>query len=148
MTIVWTCPKCNAQLVQKNLSHSCGNYSVEQFLKGKSDRGKQLFWWFVKEYEKIGPIILHPVKTRVAFMVQVRFSGINRVGADFIDGTFWLKEKIDSNKFFKIEQITDTDFIHRFRIHDESFIDDEFVTYMKMAYAIGERKHLTQKKKR
>jgi hypothetical protein len=126
-TNMWTCPQCNAQFVQKNLWQSCGNYSVEGFLKGKSERGKQLFWWFVKTYEEIGPIKLHPVKGRVAFMVKVRFSGVNKVGADFIEGGFWLKEKIDSDKFFKVEKLTESDFIHRFRIHDETFNDDEFV---------------------
>ncbi len=142
---MWTCPKCNAQFVQKNLWHSCGDYSVESFLKGKSDRGKELFWWFVSEYQKIGPIKLHAVKTRVAFMVEVRFSGVGKIGSDFIEGTFWLKEKIDSDKFFKIEHLSGNDYIHRFRIYDESFIDDEFLKYMKMAYAIGERKHIKKK---
>jgi hypothetical protein len=144
---MWTCPKCKAQFVQKNLWHSCGDYSVEGFLKGKSERGKELFWFFVHEYQKIGPIILHPVKGRVAFMVKVRFSGVNTVGDDFIEGSFWLKEKMDSEKFFKIEHLSGNDYIHRFRIHDESFIDKEFLKYMKMAYAIGERKHITSKRK-
>lgn len=145
MTTMWTCPECNAQFVTKNLWHSCGNYSVEGFLEGKSERGKELFWRFVREYQKIGPITLHPVKGRVAFMIKVRFSGVNKVGDNFIEGAFWLKEKINSDKFFKIEKLTDNDFIHRFRLYDESFIDDEFVRYMKMAYAIGERKHITSR---
>ena len=78
-------------------------------------------------------------------MIKVRFSGVNKVGDSFIEGAFWLKEKINSDKFFKIEKLTDNDFIDRFRLYDESFIDDEFVRYMKMAYAIGERKHITSR---
>ena len=83
-----TCPKCDALLVQKNLSHSFGSYTVAGFLAGKSERGKEFFWFFVREYEKIGPMILDPVKTRVAFMVKVRFSSVSRIEMDFIEGTF------------------------------------------------------------
>ena len=144
---MWTCPKCKAQFVQKNIWHSCGNYTVEQFLEGKSLRAIDLFYYFLNEYKKIGPIILHPVKTRIAFMVKVRFSGVNRLGRDYIQGAFWVKEKIISDKFYKTEEYTPNDFGHYFRIYNESDIDDEFRKYMKMAYKIGERKHLKKRHK-
>src|SRR5215813_10325430 len=118
---MWTCPKCNALLVQRNMSHSCGDYTVEGFLDGKGDRGKELFWLFVNEYSKIGPVTLHPVKTRVAFMVEVRFAAVNKVGADFIEGHLWLRERINCKKFFKIERLKDN-YIHHFRISDEKDI--------------------------
>jgi hypothetical protein len=143
---MWTCPKCNADFFQKHLWHSCGDYSVEAFLKGKSERGCELFWFFVNEYRKIGPIKLHPVKTRIAIMVQVRFSGVNKIGPDFIEGGFWLKRKISSGKFFKIEDFGNNNYVHRFRMSDPSFVDDEFRRYMKMAYEIGERKHIIRKR--
>lgn len=143
---MWTCPKCGAEFVQKNLWHSCGQYSVEGFLEGKPERGVELFWYFLNEYRKIGPVTLHPVKTRIAFMVKVRFSGVSTIGKDFIRGAFWLKEHIDSPRFYKVERLGHNDFIHHFRIRDESDIDDEFRSYMKMAYEIGERKHIAKKR--
>jgi hypothetical protein len=142
---MWSCPKCNALLVQKNLSHSCGNYTVEGFLDGKPERGKELYCFFLREYEKIGPIILHPVKTRIALMVKVRFASVRKIGNDFIDGTFWLKERVESNKFYKVEFLPKNDYIHYFQIRDESDIDNEFRKYMRMAYQIGERRHLTSR---
>ena len=78
-------------------------------------------------------------------MVLVRFSGVNKLGKDFIDGAFWLKEKIESPKFHKIEFIPKDNFIHRFRIYNESDIDDEFKKYMRMAYEIGQRRHIKTK---
>jgi hypothetical protein len=75
-------------------------------------------------------------------MVKVRFSGVNRIGKDYIAGGFWLKQRIESPKFHKIEFIPRDNYIHYFKIHDESDIDDEFRTYMKIAYEIGERKHI------
>jgi Domain of unknown function (DUF5655) len=139
---MWTCPKCGASLVQKNLSHSCGDYTVEGFLAGKPSRGVELFWYFLNEYKKIGPITLHPVKTRIAFMVDVRFAAVNRVGKEFLDGHLWLKERVTSPKFYKIEYLGHDNYIHRFRIREEGEIDDEFRSFMRMAYEIGQRKHL------
>jgi hypothetical protein len=75
-------------------------------------------------------------------MVLVRFSGVNKLGKDFIEGAFWLKEKIESQKFHKIEFIPKDNYIHRFRICNETDIDDEFRNYMKMAYDVGQRKHI------
>ena len=143
---MWNCPKCGARLVQKNLQHSCGDYTVEGFLAGKPERGVELFWYFLREYEKLGPITRHPVKTRVALMVDVRFPAINRMGKDFIEGHLWLKEKVDHPIVYKIDHLGRDDYIHRFRIRDESDIDDEFRSLMKMAYRIGQREHITKKR--
>jgi hypothetical protein len=75
---LWTCPKCGGQFFQKNLWHSCTVYTEEEFLQGKSERAIQLYKFFLSEYKKIGPITLHVIKSRIAFMVLVRFSGINK----------------------------------------------------------------------
>jgi hypothetical protein len=139
---LWTCPKCGAQFFQKNLWHSCTRYTVEEFLNGKPERAVELYNFFLSEYKKIGPITLHPLKSRIAFMVLVRFSGVSKLGKDYIEGSFWLKEKIESKKFHKVEFIPKDNYIHRFRIYNETDIDDEFKKYMNMAYEIGERKHI------
>jgi uncharacterized C2H2 Zn-finger protein len=70
---LWRCPRCGALFVSRNLPHSCGRYTVKGFLRGKPKRGVELFRVFLKEYRKIGPIILHPLKTRIALMVDIRF---------------------------------------------------------------------------
>jgi Domain of unknown function (DUF5655) len=139
---LWTCPKCGGQFFQKNLWHSCTKYSEEEFLQGKSEWAIDLYKFFLGEYQKIGPIKLHIIKSRIAFMVLVRFSGINKLGKDFIEGAFWLKEKRTSPKFHKIEFIPKDNYIHRFRIYSKTDIDDEFKEYMKMAYDVGLRKHI------
>jgi hypothetical protein len=139
---IWICPKCGGQYFQKNLWHSCTRYTVQEFLNGKSERAIQLYNFFLDEYKKIGPIIIHPLKSRLAFMVLVRFSGVNKLGKDYIEGAFWLKERIESPRFYKTEYIPKDNYIHRFRIYNETEIDDEFKSYMRMAYEIGERKHI------
>jgi hypothetical protein len=144
---MWTCLSCGALYVTKSMWHSCGQFTVEEFLKGKSEKAIRLYHYFLGEYQKIGPIIIHPAKTRITFMVKVRFSGVSRLGKDYIAGGFWLREKIESPKFYRIEFIPKDNYILHFKIYEESDIDKEFRNYMKMAYAIGERKPIRPKSK-
>jgi hypothetical protein len=143
---MWKCPKCGNLFFQKNLWHSCGHYTVKDFLKGRSQKAIDLFDNFLEEYRKIGPFILSPAKTRIALMVAVRFAGISTLGKDHIGGAFWLKKKCQSKKFYKIEQYTKNDYGHFFRIYETSDIDNEFRKYMKMAYEVGQRTHIKKKK--
>lgn len=138
---MWACPKCDALLVHKNLSHSCVRRTVEEFLADKPQRGVELYHYFLAQINKIGPVIEHAVKTRIALMVEVRFSAINKIGRDHIDGHFWLKSEHSHQTFRKIENLNG-DYIHHFRLSDETQIDPEFRHIMKMSYEIGERKHL------
>ncbi|MGE3467015.1 MAG: DUF5655 domain-containing protein [Pyrinomonadaceae bacterium] len=139
---MWTCPHCGAEFVQENLSHSCGHFTVDAFLRGKSQRAIELFWFFIHSWNKVGAVKVHPVKTSVSLLVEVRFCRINRVTTAGILGHLWLKERIISRKFFKVEKFRRNDYVHHFELKDESFIDDEFLKYMKMSYEIGRRKHL------
>jgi len=136
---MWTCPRCGAQFFNKNVRHACGNYSVEKILEGKSEKSKVLFWNVVNEFRKFGPLSLHPVKTRVALMIQVRFASINRVSKDAVYGHLWLKRKPDSKKFYRVDVLSRNNFICHFKIAEESFIDLEFCKYMKQAYENGKR---------
>ena len=137
---MWICPECGAYFVQRNLSHSCGKFSVQDFLEGKTQRSVDLFWYFLSCWERIGPFRVHPVKTSVSLLVEVRFCRINRLTKSGIVCHLWLKQKLDSHKFVKVELLGKEDYLHHFRLTDETFIDAEFEEYMKMAYMIGQRK--------
>ena len=136
---MWTCPVCGALFKNKNASHSCGDYSVEKFLEGKPEEMKKLFWIVIDEFRKFGPITLHPAKTRVALMLQVRFASINRINKDAILCHLWLKRKPDSKKFYRIDVFNRNDFVCHFKITNRDFIDTEVRKYMKQAYENGKR---------
>ena len=139
---MWTCPKCNTAFVQRNLTHSCGRFSVDGFLKGKSDHAVRLFWFFINEWKNFGEVKLHPVKTSVSILDQVRFARVNRIKRGSIVGHLWLKQECPSDKFFRIEKLGASDFVHHFEMADESSIDDEFRGFMSLAYDVGQRKHI------
>jgi len=138
---MWTCPRCGAQFKNKNASHSCGDYSVDKFLEGKTQEMKDLFWFIIAEFRKFGPLVLHPAKTRVALMIQVRFGSINRINKNGLLCHLWLKRKPDSKKFYRIDVLSRNDFICHFKIENENFVDNEFRKFMKQAYENGKREN-------
>ena len=75
-------------------------------MKGKTTSARKLFWYFVKQYQKIGPFDLHPAKTRVAFVAQICFAGVTKMGKDFIQGGLLFTQPYPNNRcFYKIERI-------------------------------------------
>ena len=145
---MWSCPKCHQQFVYTNAMHSCGDKSVDDFLKGKSDHTIALFHHFLEEYRKMGDYVLHPAKSRISLAAQIRFAFIVRLGRDFMDVVFQFREPYEDNMcFYKITQIPGTQsFNHYVRFQSVEDLNDEVRFYMQKAYDIGQRKHLNNKK--
>jgi len=144
---MWTCPNCGHQFFNKNQSHSCGAYTVEDFLRGKSVKSVELFDFFLSEYRKIGPFELHPVKTRVALLTKMRFCAINKIATDHIDIHLVLTESFkDAVCFYKIDNLANRFFVHHAHLYNKDDITDELKKYMAMAYGTGNRKHVASKK--
>ena len=144
---MWICPKCGHQFFNKNQSHSCGGYTVDDFLKGKSGQSVQLFHDFLSVYGEIGPFDLHPVKTRVALLTQMRFCSINKIGPDHIDIHLVLTSLFDETLcFYKIDNLANRFFVHHARLYNKDDITAELKKYMSMAYEVGNRAHVNSKK--
>lgn len=140
---MWACPKCGSRFFNTNQSHSCGRYTVGGFLRGKSDTAVRLFDFFLSEYKKIGDFELHPVKTRVALLTKMRFCSINEVGDDFIDVHLVLTEPHSDKKcFYRIDNLANRFYVHHIKIHKTSDITPAVRRCMKLAYAVGQRKHV------
>src|SRR5690242_6351865 len=120
---MWTCPKCGHKFYNKNQSHSCGNLTVEDFLRGKSETSVDLFHYFLAEYNKIGDFELHPVKTRVALLTKMRFCSINKIGKDFIDVHFVLTQPYhESLRFYRVDNLANRFFVHHTKIYGKKDI--------------------------
>jgi hypothetical protein len=146
---MWTCPKCQHQFYNKNQSHSCGSYNVDDFLRGKTAKSVELFYFFLDEYKKIGPFELHPVKTRVALLTKMRFCSINKVAADHIDIHLVLTQLFeDTFCFYKVDNLANRFFVHHAHLYSEDDITDELKKYMAMAYEVGNRAHINPKNKK
>jgi hypothetical protein len=144
---MWTCPRCGHQFFNKNQSHSCGGYTVDDFLKGKSAQSVKLFHDFISAYRQVGPFELHPVKTRVALLTQMRFCSVNKIAADHIDIHLVLTQLFDDAAcFYKIDNLANRFFVHHARLYNKEDVTNELKKYMAMAYEVGNRKHVVSKK--
>ena len=130
---LWTCPRCGAKLIARNLSHASGAYSIEKFLKGKTDIGRGLFHRFVALLGRWCRYDLAPAKTRVAFMGIVRFASVNRVGRDSIDVHFVLPRVIKSPRFRRVEQVGKL-YVHHLRLRDRRDFDRELAGWLRRSY--------------
>ena len=59
--------------------HGCGDYTVDGFFEGTSVRLRELHDAWVSLVGEFGPFEQVPTKSRIAFMVRVRFAGVVRI---------------------------------------------------------------------
>jgi Domain of unknown function (DUF5655) len=141
---LWRCPRCGAKLIAKNLSHACGDYSIQKFLEGKGRHGQNLFERFVALIARCGPYDAAPAKTRVAFMAKVRFASVNRVGDDYVDVHFVLPRALESPRFRKVEHLGKVH-VHHLRLRESREFDRELAAWLRQSYEeYGQRAWLTK----
>ena len=139
---LWTCPKCGALLVTRNMWHACGDYSVERFLAGKGPLARALFARFEDLVRACGPVTVAPAKTRVAFMVRVRFAGVSRVSEQGMTCSFELRGRLESPRIQRVEQIEKW-FVHTLRFRSPDELDEEVLGWLREAYQVGEQRYLS-----
>lgn len=117
--------------------HSCGKHSVEQFMDGKSEVA-WAYWNKLQEMVgKCGPFSVVANKTRLGFMVRVRFAGMSAVSDRGMTIGFWLKQHIESPRFTRVEHLERSDWIYSLRIESMEELDDEVQGWLCMAYEVG-----------
>src|SRR5262245_29990303 len=130
---LWTCPKCKRQFVTTNMPHSCGEYSVEAFLSGRTVEAISLFENFCSLVRKCGPVKIAPAKTRIGFQVRMIFAAVNRLGRDSLDAHVVLARRLESQRFRKIEMMTPKCYVHHFRIESVAELDKEVEKWLREA---------------
>jgi hypothetical protein len=127
---------CGQQFVNNNQVHSCLDKTLADFLNGKTDHTVGLFWHFVRQYQELGKVTIHPTKSMIAVAAKTRIAYITRLGRDFIDITFPFDQPYPDNLcFHKIAQVPGTrQFNHHFRMQREDDINEEVLQFMKLAY--------------
>ena len=130
---LWKCPRCGARLVSRNLSHACGEHSVARFLAGHGSAERRLFERFERMIARCGPYRRAPARTRVAFMAQVRFASVNRIGAGAIDVHFVLPRALTSPRFRRVEHLGKVH-VHHLRLSKPGDFDAELQTWLAQSY--------------
>jgi hypothetical protein len=139
---LWICPNCGRPFANRNQEHSCGDFTVEAFLKGKGANALAMYHRFVERTEACGPVIIAPAKTRIGFQVRMIFAAINKLNDKQLDAHVVLTRRLDNPRFRRIEMMTPTCYVQHFRIHTPDDLDDEVDSWLREAYQVGEQKHL------
>jgi hypothetical protein len=124
--------------------HGCGDYSVDGFFAGRSPRLRELYDAYVRFLGDVGPFDQVPTKSRIAFMVRVRFAGVARLRKDGLVCSFWLKRRIESPRFTRVELVGKHDWIYQWVLRDEEELDDEVRGWLAEAYEVGRQAHLAR----
>ena len=122
------------------MSHACGDYSVEGFLRDKGDEARALFERFEELVAECGPYEVAPAKTRVAFMVRMRFASVNAVSARGLRAHVVLRRRLEHPRFTKIDEVGKRTFVHHFRASEPDELDDDVRGWLRESYRVGEQR--------
>lgn len=143
---LWTCPRCGHRFVTANIWHSCSRHDVDELFAHSTPMVRAAFDHMVELYERCGPIVVIAQKTRIVFMVRVRFGGC-QVRRDRLIAGIALTRRVDHPRWLRIEQYNDRWFAHRLEVrHPEDLDDPELQELICEGYReLGEQGSLKRK---
>jgi hypothetical protein len=141
---LWTCPRCGHQFVTRNLSHSCGRYAIDDHFRGKDPNLRATFDRLVEIAGACGPLTVYAQKTRLVFMVRVRFANVV-VRKNALDLGLWLIRKAGHPLAKKIEIFGPQSFMPHIILAGSQDIDRELEALVCEAYQTGTQEHLAQR---
>ena len=133
---LWTCPKCGAKFVTKNLWHSCRKATLDDWKAGMGLQARQFYDRFEQMIAACGEYHVAPAKTRIAFLGRVRFAGITSLSEKGMTCGFALPHPLDSPRFVKVEEVAPGWWAHRLRITDMSQLDEEIQAWLRESYRL------------
>jgi hypothetical protein len=119
--------------------HSCVRFTVADFFQNRDPKLKQLYAEFLRFVRVIGPVRVNVTKTRISFQNRVRFAGVAAVRKDALIVGFWLKRRIESPRFARVEFIPPDNYVYQFRLANVSQLDTDTRGWLREAYRLGER---------
>jgi hypothetical protein len=138
---LWICGKCARAFANQNQTHACGPLDLDHHFRGRPQAIRELFELLRRRVESIGPVIVLPEKTRIAFQVRMSFAQITPRNR-WLDGHFVLARRRPHRLVRKIETMSPRSHVHHFRLESPADVDDAFMSFLKEAYAVGEQRHL------
>ena len=130
---VWTCPKCGARLISKNLWQCCGKFAIEDLFTGARPEVLELARKYVKLLQSLRDIQVIPQKTRLVCVARVRFAGLYPRKTGFRAG-FALRRCLRSPRIVKTANYGPRWRGHFVDIRSEGDLDDELRAWRQESY--------------
>lgn len=110
---------------------------LRAFIAGKSEHTLMLLHHFVKQYEQLGNIYLHPTKSMIGIgSGDTRVAWITQLGKNFVHVVFPFEQPYPDNLCFqKIVQVPGDarQFNHHFRMLFPDDINKEMLQFMRLS---------------
>jgi Domain of unknown function (DUF5655) len=129
---LWTCPSCRRQFANRNQSHSCGQFTVEQLLDGKPLEIVELYERLADAIRRCGEVVVAPTKTRVLFKVRTVFASV-AVSKNWLDVVFVLGRHLKHRRIKKAQEEY-PGVVHFLRIEKAEDLDDDLTGWLQEAY--------------
>jgi hypothetical protein len=132
---VWTCPKCGARLVTRNLWHSCGRFTLEALFAGSKPSVLALAKRYIALVRSLGDVQVIPQKTRLVFVARVRFAGLMPRKDHFV-ATFALQRRLRNPRIIQLVDYGPRWQMHLLRIQSAADLDDELRAWLKESHDV------------
>ena len=140
---MWTCPRCGVKLLTRNLWHSCGLATLDQWKARMGPHARALYDRFESMIAACGEYHIAPAKTRISFLGQVRFANITRLSEQGMVCNFALPKPLTSRRIAKIEEVIPGWCVHHLRITEPDQLDDQVQAWLRRSYRLmGMRERL------
>lgn len=87
--------------------------------------------------EACGPVTEVANKTRFGWMVRARFAGVVRLSEQGMTARFWLKRRIESPRFTRVEHLLNDDWVFLFPVTRPEELDEDVEAWVREAYEVG-----------
>jgi hypothetical protein len=135
---LWTCPACRRQFKNRNQSHSCGHFTVEQLLAGKPPEIVELYERIDDVIRRCGEVVVAPTKSRVLFKVRTVFASV-AVSKNWLDVVFVLGRRLKHRRIKKAQEEY-PGIVHFLRIEKAEDLDTDLVGWLQDAYDYRKQK--------
>jgi hypothetical protein len=134
------CPQCQRKFAKANQWHSCGKFTVEQYLVGKSPEIVALFDRLVELAKTCGSVIVAPTKSMVLFKARTTIAEV-KANKDRLDVQVVFQERVSNPRFTRITVLRPGCIVHSFQVEEIGQLDDEVMGWLKQAYEGNLQKH-------
>jgi hypothetical protein len=123
-------------------------WTVERHLRGKPPEIVALYQRFIELAEACGPFTYSVAKSAITLKGARRGFAGARPGNRALGGYLDLQQRVDDPRISRSSPYTGRLYVHQFRVHAPSELDDEFASWIHEAYQVGNGAHLARQPRR
>ena len=138
---LWACPRCGAKFVSANMSHSCGRWELGALFAKSDPHVFELFQKFRRMVRDCGRSTMIPQKTRVVFMVRMRFAGATVRKSHLRIGLILERPLPPEPRLVETLAAAPRCYAHYFKIERADQLDESIAALIREAYDSGTQKN-------